>query len=118
MSSLTVSIFLVKYLRSEIIRYALLKGAPALYDFFNTFKIALGVNSPATPIALNISQQTFILPSKECGARDIEAVADFVCFIFCITFALKHSTLSGDATYTFKSKHSEYPLSNLYFQIP
>jgi hypothetical protein len=80
--------------------YALSKGAPALYDFFNLFKIALGVDSPATPVTLNLCQQTFTLPSNECGAGDIEAAADRACFIFSRTCAFHHGALSGYSTYT------------------
>jgi hypothetical protein len=71
------------------------KGAPALHDFFNIFQIALGVNSPATPVTLNLGQQTFALPSKECGAGDIETAANIACFIFYRTVAFHHGTLSA-----------------------
>jgi hypothetical protein len=100
MSSRMGSVFSAKYHRSVIHSYALSKGAPVLYDFFNIFKIALGVNSPATPVTLNLCQQTFTLPSNECGAGDIKAAADRACFIFFRTFAFHHGAFSGYSAYT------------------
>jgi len=39
------------------------RGTLAPHDFINAFNIILGVNSPATPIALNLGEQAFTLPA-------------------------------------------------------
>jgi hypothetical protein len=82
-------------------------GGLALDDPFNLPQVALSVESPAAPIALDTLQQALALPPEQCGTGNVEAVADFDSFILLISaFSFDHDVLARYYTHNSYSKYS------------
>jgi hypothetical protein len=71
-----------------------LTGVLALHDPFNGPHVVLAIDPPAPPIALNARQKTFALPTEERGPGNIEAAANFICFILSQAFVCNHAYLT------------------------